>query len=66
MRYVLAQLASDLRYGMRSLRHAPLFTAVAVTSMAFGIGANTAVFTLVDQVVLRTLPVERARASSCR
>jgi predicted permease len=60
MRYVLAQLASDLRYGMRSLRHAPLFTAVAVASMAFGIGANTAVFTLVDQVVLRTLPVERA------
>jgi predicted permease len=59
MRYAFAQLATDLRYGMRSLRHAPLFTAVAVASIAFGIGANTAVFTLVDQVVLRTLPVER-------
>jgi len=37
---------------LRALRHAPLFTAVAVLSMAFGIGANTAMFTLVDQVLL--------------
>jgi predicted permease len=59
MRLLFASLVSDLRYAARGLRHAPLFTAVAVLSMAFGIGANTAVFTLIDQVVLRTLPVER-------
>ena len=55
----MAQLAADLRYAVRSLRRVPLFTAIAVLSMAFGIAANTAVFTLVDQVVLRTLPVAR-------
>jgi predicted permease len=59
MQLTPANLAADLRYAARSLRHAPLFTAVAVLSMAFGIGANTAVFTLIDQVVLRQLPVER-------
>ena len=61
----MTHLISDLRYAVRSLRRVPLFTAVAVLSMAFGIAANTAVFTLLDQVVLRTLPV-RARASWCR
>ena len=55
----MAQLTADLRYAVRSLRKVPLFTAIAVLSMAFGIAANTAVFTLVDQVVLRTLPVAR-------
>ncbi len=55
----MAHLAADLRYAVRSLRKVPLFTAIAVLSMAFGIAANTAVFTLVDQVVLRTLPVAR-------
>jgi predicted permease len=55
-------LAGDVRYALRSLRHAPLFTAVAVLSMAFGIGANTAIFTLVDQVLLRRLPVQHPEA----
>ena len=50
-------LISDLRYAWRGLRKAPLFTAVAVLSIALGIGANTAVFTLLDQVLLRLLPV---------
>ncbi len=59
MREVFASLAADLRYAVRSLRKSPLFTAVAVLSIAFGIGANTAVFTLVDQVILRRLPVAR-------
>ena len=46
----------DLRHAARSLRRVPLFTFVAVLSIAFGIAANTAVFTLVDQVLLRPLP----------
>jgi predicted permease len=53
----MAELLSNLRFAGRGLRKAPLFTAVAVVSIAVGIAANTAVFTLVDQVVLRRLPV---------
>jgi predicted permease len=53
----MTQLVRDLRYAFRSLRNAPLFTVIAVLSMALGIAANTAVFTLVDQVILRKLPV---------
>jgi predicted permease len=47
-----------LRYGVRQLRANPAFTAFAVLSLALGIGANTAVFTLLDQLVLRRLPVK--------
>src|SRR5882672_1703714 len=50
-------LARDVRYTIRLLRKAPVFTAVAVFSLALGIGANTAVFTLLDALLLRTLPV---------
>ena len=50
-------LFSDVRFAFRNLRRAPLFTAVAVGSLALGIGANTAIFTLVDQLLLRLLPV---------
>ena len=53
---------NDVRYALRGFRRAPLFTAIAVISLAFGIGANTAIFTLLDQILLRLLPVKIRRA----
>ncbi len=48
---------SDFRLALRGLRRSPLFAAVAILSLAIGIGANTAIFTLIDQILLRQLPV---------
>jgi predicted permease len=58
----MTPLLADLRLAARSLARAPLFTFVAVVSIALGIGANSAVFTLLDQVTLRPLPVVRPEA----
>lgn len=51
------QLGMDLRYGVRRLAKGPAFTAIALLSLALGIGGNTAIFTLMNQVMLRNLPV---------
>ena len=51
-------LYNDVRYGLRTLAANPAFTAVAILSLAIGIGANTSIFSLADAMLLRPLPVE--------
>jgi predicted permease len=54
----MAAFPQDLRYAFRTLRKSPLFSIVAVLSLALGIGANTAIFTLIYQLILQPLPVK--------
>ncbi len=53
----LERLWQDLRYGARSMRHHKAFTAVVVASLALGIGANAAIYSFMEAIVLRPLPV---------
>src|SRR5215216_4579613 len=51
------QLIQDVRYAVRMMVRQPLFTAMAVLSLALGIGANTAIYSFMDAILLRSLPV---------
>ena len=50
-------LLQDIRYALRQLRHAPAFTLTALLTLAIGIGATTAIFTLTQAIMLKSLPV---------
>src|ERR1700692_707545 len=54
----MGNLWNDIKFAVRTLGRSPVFTGVAVLSVALGIGANTAIFSLLDQVLLRLLPVK--------
>src|SRR3954451_3888371 len=51
------QLAQDIRYALRTMAARPLFTVMAVLSLALGIGANTAIYSFMDSILMRAIPV---------
>src|SRR5579863_9162033 len=59
---VFEQLAQDVRYATRAMRANPVFTATAALSLALGIGANTAIYSFMDAILMRALPVEHPEA----
>src|SRR5580698_9862619 len=54
----MRSIGKDIEFALRAFRKSPVFTVVALLSLALGIGANTAIFTLLDQVLLRLMPVQ--------
>jgi hypothetical protein len=54
----LESIWADVRFALRGMRRNPAFTATAMLSLALGIGANTAIFSLIDAVILKSLPVQ--------
>src|SRR5690349_7050362 len=54
----MSALLADLKFTLRTLSRSPLFTTIAILSLALGVGANTAIFTILDQLMLRVLPVK--------
>jgi len=54
----MRSIGKDFQFALRAFRKSPVFTVVAILSLALGIGANTAIFTLLDQVLLRSMPVK--------
>ena len=57
----MPNLIQDFRFAFRMLRRSPAFTGVAILSLALGIGANTAIFSVMDALLLRKLPVKQPK-----